>query len=158
MRRIAAGTWIWDIRVNPGIIIWRRECLKVRYPYYWKLNVLEAKDMVDLLADSYGVRPCRVRAFHSDSLGKRALAVPGAAGGLNGCYFPSMEVMYIHGRAHIKTVVHEFYHHLDNVTEGEYDSDDHPDGSHGRTTKASLAWQFADRFWEALKTEKVGLM
>lgn len=148
--RYVQGTWIWDIRVNPAIIHWRNECVRLKIPYYWKVNKAEAKDLCDLLAESYNVQPPQVKNFHDDSLGKRSLAVPGARGGLNGCYFPSQKTMYVHGRAHIKTVVHEFYHHLDTVTEGQYDSDDHPDGSRGKTSSVSLAWQFADRFWRAL--------
>jgi hypothetical protein len=147
MRYHPTGSF-WDIRVHPNIIAWRKACVEQRIPYYWKLDVKEAQDFCDLLAESYKVTPPKVRSFTEEE-GKRILKNVGN-GKLNGCYFPTQRTMWIHSRAHIKTVVHEFYHHLDSVTEGKYDSDDHPDGSRGRTTAVSLAWQFADRFWAAL--------
>lgn len=152
--RLYKGEWAWDIRIHPAIIHWRAECLRLRIPYYWKLNKQEAQDLCDLLAEEYNVSSPIVRNFHEDHMGQMALKVDGAKAGLNGCYFASQCVIYIHASAHIKTVVHEFYHHLDCVTEGQYDSDDHPDGSGGRTTKVSLAWQFAARWWEQLTGQK----
>jgi hypothetical protein len=143
---LRGGQWGWDIRIHPSIIHWRAECLRLRIPYYWKLNVDEAQDLCDLLASSYGIHPPVVFAFNKHPAGPRV----NAAGELRGCYLPYNNVILIHARAHVKTVVHEFYHHLDHVTNGMYDSDDHPDGSRGHTTSVSFGWQFADRFWAAL--------
>lgn len=44
-------------------------------------------------------------------------------------------------RNHLKSIFHEFYHHLDNMTDGKYNSSDRGGGS------SSLAWIFADKLW-----------
>jgi hypothetical protein len=48
-------------------------------------------------------------------------------------------------RNHIKSVFHEFYHHLDNMTGGKYDSNDRQGGS------TSLAWIFAEKLWQEFR-------
>jgi hypothetical protein len=64
---------------------------------------------------------------------------------LNGCYNNRTKTIYMHSRNHIKTIFHEWYHHLDNVTNRKYNSSDR---SGGRT---SLGWQFADLLWEKFR-------
>lgn len=48
----------------------------------------------------------------------------------------------------IKTIFHEFYHHLDNMTDGLYNSSD----ENGENT--SLSWQFSDLLWEEFRKKK----
>jgi hypothetical protein len=63
-------------------------------------------------------------------------------GGENALYDYDTRTILLRSRNHLKTVFHEFYHHLDNMTDGSYDSDDRDGGP------TSLAWMFADRLWE----------
>ena len=57
-------------------------------------------------------------------------------------YEYELNTILLRPRNHLKTVFHEFYHHLDNMTDGLYDSDDHQGGT------SSLAWMFAELLWK----------
>jgi len=59
-------------------------------------------------------------------------------------YCPPNKVL-LYARNHLKSVWHEFYHHLDYQTKGKYNSSDRRGG------ESSLAWQFADRMWEEFR-------
>src|SRR5229473_420450 len=85
--------------------VWRRENKSA--PYYWKLDIHTAQWFVDYLTAEYeisSVRVAHMREYY-EHIPKK----------LNGGYVLSnLEPMIIvHSRTHIKTVVHEFYHHLD---------------------------------------------
>lgn len=58
------------------------------------------------------------------------------------------KTVLLYNRNHLKSIFHEFYHHLDNMTDGEYDSDDRENGS------SSLAWIFAETLWEKFTDKK----
>jgi len=55
------------------------------------------------------------------------------------------KTIFIRPRTHLKSLFHEFYHHLDNMTGGTYDSDDRAGGA------SSLAWIFAEKLWEEFR-------
>lgn len=69
-----------------------------------------------------------------------------------GRYYFKEQRIEIRRSGHIKTVLHEFYHHLDNMTNGRYNSDDRNGGD------TSLAWQFAERYWEQLRIKRKELV
>lgn len=62
-----------------------------------------------------------------------------------GMYDFQKKIVYLKKYTHLKTVLHEFYHHLDNMTDGLYDSSDNSGGS------SSLAWQFAEHYVRQMK-------
>jgi hypothetical protein len=90
--------------------------------------------MVRILAKAYGILPPKIMPV-------------GPERGCNGQY--SEGQIWVHARAHMKSVFHEFYHHLDDETRGKYRSDDRNGGS------SSLAWQFADLMFESLRSKRV---
>ena len=69
----------------------------------------------------------------------------------NALYEYDTKTVLLFPRNHLKTVFHEFYHHLDNMTDGMYDSDDREGGS------SSLAWMFAEKLWEKFRHTKLDL-
>lgn len=132
----------WDVRVHPHTVDllegWRLRQNGRSRPYWWKITPLQAEKLVEHL--------CRIYNVHSPAIIRLNAPVCRAFGYLNhrsikGLYIVSSEQIAVHARSHIKTVVHEFYHHLDTVTDGKYDSDDRRGGA------SSLAWKFADRWW-----------
>lgn len=120
----------WDIRVPPWLREWRRA--NKNRPYYFKVDRSTAQMVVDVLSKEYGIESPRIAA-HSPPYP------------WNGTYEPEYGgYIFIHAKGHIKTVFHEWYHHLDYITDGAYDSAD------GKGGPMSLGWQFADRMWAAL--------
>lgn len=128
----------WDIRVTDEIVAkvfskdvlpWYRPDHKGRA--WYRCNAASAKVLADLICEAYGAsRIARVEQFK----GKACY----------GWYNSRNETIGIRPASHIKTVIHEVYHHLDYST-GLYDSDDRRGGS------TSLAWRFAELYWEALR-------
>jgi hypothetical protein len=53
-------------------------------------------------------------------------------------------VIRIHPRGHIKTTIHEWYHHLDWMTNGQYNSSD----------AKQYAWDFAERMFDVFRVTK----
>jgi hypothetical protein len=130
----------WDVRVPPGLVAlfpWA-----VRRGYWYKVTRDQARQVVALLATAYGV----VAPAIAETSPK----------GANGWYRPRIQTIYVWPRGHLKTVFHEFYHHLDHLTGGVYCSDDYPEAHRWAklgepTPPRSLAWVYADKLWEALK-------
>lgn len=60
----------------------------------------------------------------------------------NGEYWLDTQTIRVHGRAHLKTYFHEFYHHLENM-DRDFDSSD----------RLRLAWGFAERMWFEFRQE-----
>lgn len=121
----------WDVRCPPALA----RMFPVRSGYYYKIDRAQARRICRVLAKAYGIEPPTVSA-----------EPPGK--GFNGlCWLlPGGKARIdVHGRGHIKTTFHEFYHALDHATHGKYNSDDR----HGGDT--SLAWQFADRLFEIFR-------
>ena len=104
----------------------------VRRGYYYKVDRAQAQRIVALLAAAYKVRAPVVQPDRP--------SWPGA----NGEYQHGGKI-WVHTRGHMKTPIHEFYHHLDWCTRGKYDSNDRKGGP------SSLAWQFADMVFEKFR-------
>jgi hypothetical protein len=121
--RISDGTW--DVRCP--------EKLKSLFPrrtgYYFRVNTGTAGQVLRILSEAYQIPAPRLETKPKE-------------GGENALYEYETRTVLLRPRNHLKTVFHEFYHHLDNMTDGVYDSDDREGGS------ASFAWMFADRLWE----------
>lgn len=127
----------WDLRMPEAVLGMFPE----RKGYWFKVGREQARLIVAALARAYRIRKPKV-----DEVTPRDA---------NGWYHPRTQTISIHGRAHLKTVFHEFYHHLDEVTDGEYDSSDWPDRRLSpmgvRTTSVSLAWQYAEKMFDLLR-------
>lgn len=122
----------WDVRLPPGVAaMFPREA---RQGYYFRVDREQARAILRLLAAAYGV-PTPELTDRAPGDGARGWCeyLPGRASRIS-----------LHGRAHLKSVFHEFYHHLDHATGGRYRSDDRGGGPD------SLAWQFGDRMFAAL--------
>lgn len=136
-----AETGLWDIRC-PGALL---RMFPVRRGYWFKVNRDEARLICWALSRAYHVNVPVVdeRTPH----------------GYNGWYHPRTQSISVHPRAHIKSVFHEWYHHLDHATQGRYDSSDSPayrlTPATLRTGPASYAWQFAERLYNLLKEKYV---
>lgn len=122
----------WDIRVSEDLL----NLFDRTKPYYFKVNVEQARAVVFVLSNIYGLRG-------------RPLVInePSLLGGLYGRYVPERKTIIMHNRNHVLTILHEFYHYLDDVTDGEYDSNDNQGGN------SSFAWQFADKIWEEIRAK-----
>jgi len=115
-------TKTWDVRCPEALA----KLFPVRKGYYYKVTRDQAREIVKVLSDAYDVTPPKI----SDRQPKDC----------NGCYWLRERTIDVHGRGHMKTVFHEFYHHLDHVT-GLYDSSD----------RKQLAWQFADHMFNKFR-------
>ena len=98
--------------------------------YWWKINQEQAVRVVQYLSEAYKIPPCKVEV-------KKGF-------GAYGMYQTRTRTIWMWNRNHIKTIFHEFYHHLDEMTNHKYNSDDNGGGPSG------YGWQFADRMWEKL--------
>jgi hypothetical protein len=122
----------WDIRCPDDL----KTLLSPRKGYWFKVDRVKAQQICDLLCVAYGIQQVQVMPdkpeapYYGQYRGDR--------GGKNA-------QIWLHGRAHIKSVFHEWYHHLDRCTKGKYDSNDHNGG------ESSYGWQFGDRMFAALK-------
>lgn len=152
-----ASTGEWDIRVPARLLeMFPRER---RRGYWFKVDRATAQLVVDALAAEYGVVPAWV---DNDS-------PVGKYGRNNGWYREWCGPLVNHQgkmvprgsismwpRGHLKTVFHEFYHHLDRMTDGRYCSDDFPNQKRWARTgeptpPTSLAWIFAEKLWDKMK-------
>jgi hypothetical protein len=105
----------------------------VRRGYYYKINRKQAQRICNALSKEYGIRAPTV-------------ALDMSPHGANAYYFPDSETVCVWPRSHMKSTFHEWYHHLDHATRGRYNSHDRQGGP------SSLAWQFADRLFDVLRT------
>jgi hypothetical protein len=127
-------TKTWDVRCPPALK--RMFPRSARRGYYYKVDRQQARRICGIMSRAYGVTVPHVMIDRPPP-------------GWNGAYEwqgRGFGVIWVHGRAHLKSVFHEWYHHLDAATRGRYDSDDRRGGP------SSLAWQFADRLFDALRT------
>ena len=122
----------WDVRCPKK--------LKEMFPkeerrgYYYKVDNHTALKIVKILSKEYGIKPPKIAKIERNT-------------GANAMYYYEAKTILLYSRNHMKSVFHEFYHHLDNMTNRKYNSDDRNGG------ETSLAWQFADLMWEKF-TEK----
>jgi len=126
--KVSDGTW--DIRCPEKL----GRLFPKRTGYYFRVDLDTAKKVLRILSEAYVIPAPRLGKIPN---GSREHAL----------YEYDTGKVFLYPRNHLKTVFHEFYHHLDNMTDGMYDSDDREGGS------SSFAWMFADKLW-AKFTEK----
>jgi hypothetical protein len=115
----------WDVRCPEKL----RGLFPKRTGYYFRVDPRTAGKVLRILSAAYGIPAPQ-------------LEIKSKEGGENALYEYDTRTVLLRSRNHLKTVFHEFYHHLDNMTDGLYDSDDREGGS------TSFAWMFADMLWE----------
>ena len=115
----------WDIRCPDKL----KKLFPKRTGYYYKVNHDTARKVLKILSDAYIISAPKLGKL---AKGSREYAM----------YDYDTKTVLLYSRNHLKSIFHEFYHHLDNMTDGKYNSDD-KDGS-----ESSLAWIFADKLWE----------
>jgi hypothetical protein len=120
----------WDVRCPEKL----RRLFPTRAGYYFRVDPATAGKVLRILSEAYRIPAPR-------------LGMKPKEGGENAFYEYDARTVLLRPRNHLKTVFHEFYHHLDNMTDGCYDSDDREGGS------TSFAWMFADKLWQKF-TEK----
>lgn len=127
----------WDVRCPTALT----DMFPDRSGYYYKVDRQQARAMVAILCRAYGIDPSLVTVSDDKPYG-----------GNNGvCWFLKnrRSRIDVHGRAHLKSVWHEWYHALDHATDHrKYNSSDRTGGP------ASLAWQFADRLFEVFRNQR----
>lgn len=114
----------WDIRCPDEL----KELFPKRTGYYYRVGHQTTKKVLRILSDAYKIPAPRLGKIPK---GSTEYAM----------YDYETKTVLLYGRNHLKSIFHEFYHHLDNITDGEYDSSDRTGGS------SSLAWIFADKLW-----------
>lgn len=140
----------WDVRC-PAV-------LKTMFPpearrgYWYKVNTAQAVIICEALSREYGVAVPRVQVEIAFLAARK----------INAGYLPKRHggTILLYSRNHMKSVFHEWYHHLDHATGGAYNSSDF--GLRGKAAlgtghegNQSLAWQFAERMWAALRDKPV---
>ena len=118
------GSGEWDIRCPDEL----KRLFPKRTGYYYRVGHETAKKVLSILSDAYQIS--------APKLGKRPKGSIEYA-----MYDYDTKTVLLYSRNHLKSIFHEFYHHLDNMTDGEYKSSDRTGGS------SSLAWIFADKLW-----------
>jgi len=126
----------WDIRCSNNLVnLFPKE---ERKGCYYKIGIDKAKKILEILSDDYSIPPPAVKVGDTD--------------GHRGMYIPEDKTVVMRGRNHIKTIFHEFYHHLDEMTGGKYNSDDH------EGNESSNGWKFAEKLWERFSKWDVNFM
>jgi hypothetical protein len=121
--RASDGTW--DVRCPQKL----GRLFPKRTGYYYRVDHVTARQVLGILSEAYGISAPKLVKIPPDSRE-------------NALYEYETATVMLQARNHLRTVFHEFYHHLDNMTDGMYDSDDRAGGS------ASFAWIFADMLWK----------
>jgi hypothetical protein len=119
----------WDIRCPRALV----KMFPVRRGYYYKVTREQAQQIVRILSSAYKIHP-------------PSISSKGPTQKCNGeCwYLPlGMSRIHIHARGHMKTVFHEWYHHLEHATKGKYNSSD----------ARQYAWEFADRLFDVFREQ-----
>lgn len=128
------ATKAWDVRCPKALA----RMFPVRRGYYYKVDREQARKIVKILSRAYEIPVPEILEE----------TPRGCNGWYEGQWHPDGKQHWsriaIHARGHMKTVFHEWYHHLDSVTRGKYNSDD----------RKQLAWQFADRLFDVLRITK----
>ena len=118
------GSGEWDVRFTEKL----RKLFPKRTGYYYRVDHETAKKVLSILSDTYKIPAPKLGKIPKGSM-EYAM------------YDYDTKTVLLYGRNHLKSIFHEFYHHLDNMTNGEYNSSDRRGGS------SSLAWIFADKLW-----------
>ncbi len=138
----------WDIRCPDALKL----LLSPRRGYWFKVNREKAQEICDILCVAYGIRQVTVQPGlpptvdeYEERANRLGVKVKVRHSGRRYYGLYCQDKIWVHGRAHVKSVFHEWYHHLDKCTRGKYDSNDHQGGP------SSYGWQFGDRMFAALK-------
>ncbi len=115
----------WDVRCPDKL----KKLFPKRTGYYFMVDHNTAKKVLKILSDAYEIPAPKLGKI---TKGSKEYAM----------YDYNIKTVLLYSRNHLKSIFHEFYHHLDNLTDGKYDSRDRGGGS------SSLAWIFADKLWE----------
>ena len=114
----------WDIRFPEKL----GRLFPIRTGYYFRVDQDVANKVLNILSEAYGIPAPKLGNIPK---GSKEYAM----------YEYDTRTVFLYQRNHLRTIFHEFYHHLDNMTDGMYDSDDREGGA------SSFAWIFADRLW-----------
>jgi len=123
----------WDLFVTEEIAIWYLE-LKKAGAYYWKINLEQSELLIKMLCNAYGIKEIPRLISDTPAL-KRKHCV-----GYYWARCPGNYEINVFPRCHMKTVIHEVYHHIDYMTKGFYNSSDYK----------NYAWQFAELYFQTL--------
>jgi len=126
-----AGSGKWDVRCPDKL----KKLFPKRTGYYYKIGHDTAKKVLKVLSDAYEIP---VPELSKMPKGSMECAM----------YDYDTKTVLLNNRNHLKSVFHEFYHHLDNMTGGKYNSNDRSGGS------SSLAWRFAGKLWAKFTGKK----
>ena len=125
----------WDVRCPDTL----RRLFPERTGYYYRVDIDTADKVLRILSEAYRIPSPKLARI---TAGSREYAK----------YEYDTYTVQLRSRNHLKSVFHEFYHHLDNMTGGMYDSDDRQGGT------SSLAWMFAELLWKEFTSKnKEGL-
>jgi hypothetical protein len=123
----------WDLFITLEIAEWYLE-LKKKGAYYWKINLEQSELLIKMLCNAYGIK--EIPKLISDTAAlKRKHCV-----GYYWARYPGNYEINVFPRCHMKTVIHEVYHHIDYMTKGYYNSSDYK----------NYAWQFAELYFQSL--------
>jgi len=121
----------WDIRCPQSLA----NLFPDRTGYYYKIDKKTAVKVCIILSQEYKIPSPNITVrFHLD--------------GVYASYSDELRTIFMFPRNHIKSIFHEFYHHLDKMTNGKYNSEDRSSGT------TSLSWQFADRLFTEFRMKK----
>lgn len=123
----------WDLFITKEIAEWYLE-LKKKGAYYWKINLEQSGFLIRMLCNAYNVTVIPELISDTHQL-KRANCVGFWRTDGRGKY-----TINVFPRCHMKTVIHEVYHHIDYMTKGYYNSSDYK----------NYAWQFAELYFQSL--------
>lgn len=127
-----ASDGTWDVRCPKKL----SRLFPKRSGYYFRVDHHTAEKVLCILSNAYEIP--------APALGK----LP-RRGRENAAYEYDTWTILLRPRSHLRSVFHEFYHHLDNMTDGMYDSNDRGGGP------SSLAWMFAERLWKKFAAQRV---
>ena len=112
MRVLEDNTFVWDIRMPKELKEYYNSLktigLQNKNTYFYKLNIEQAAIVVSLLSDIYNIPAPKLVVDIKYLKNCNALSV--TKYGLN------TSTIYMYPKNHIKTLFHEFYHHLDDRT------------------------------------------
>jgi hypothetical protein len=124
----------WDVRCPKTL----ERLFPHRTGYYFRVDHATAQKVLNILSIAYRIPAPTLGRLPK---GEREHAQ----------YEYESHTILLRPRNHLKTVFHELYHHLDNMTDGLYNSDDRQGG------RSSLAWVFANLLWEKFTGQKRAL-
>jgi hypothetical protein len=121
----ADGTW--DIRIPEAVL---DLFPTIRRGYWFKLGLDQSQALADILSDEWGISRPKVRCIGNRGRKMNCYAL----------YYYASKTIRVYARCHPTSTLHEFYHHLANIT-GEYDDSD----------RKSYPDKWADLMWQEIR-------